>query len=207
MRKILLLAAIFLLTVFVTKAQQDKTPLFKFLHKRGYRFLNTNPSKSCDKWCDTLFYNTIYRATLLGSPTIPFSFSSVAFDKKGNYSLNSAIKLGYGYTWFFGDFTFNESDQITIRQAFAFGLEGDFDLQNSFLSGKGTTSFVAGGFIGLQTFSLFLGYDLIQKTSVFGLVTRMDLYTIFPSMLKPFGKVRELSGHRKEAVIVKNNQY
>src|ERR1035437_8622073 len=98
MKKIVSIIIIILCTISISYAQQDKSPLFKFLHKRGYRFSDENKSESSDQWHDTLYYNTIYKASLLGSPTIPFSFSSVAFDRKGNYSLNSAIKLGYGYT-------------------------------------------------------------------------------------------------------------
>jgi hypothetical protein len=207
MKKNLFILIISIISISTINAQQDKTPLFRFLHKRGYRFNDSIPSAQCGKWCDTLYYNTIYRATLLGSPTIPFSFSNITFDQQGNYALNTALKFGYGYSWFLGDFTFNEADQITIRQTIAFGFAGDFGLQNSFLTAKSTTSFVAGAFIGLQTFSLFFGYDFIEKSSVFGLVTRLDLYTIFPALLKPFGKVRELSGHRKEAIRIKDNQY
>lgn len=206
MKKTLSIIVIVLCAISISCAQQDKSPLFKFLHKRGYRFAGTDTTGKSDQWPDTIYYNTIYKAPLLGSPTIPFSFSSIDFNS-GNFALNSAIKLGYGYTWFLGDFTFNEDDEITIRQSFSFGVDADFDFKNSFLTGRPTSSFVAGAFFGLQTFSLFGGYDFIAKTTTLGIVTRIDIYTIFPQSLKPFGKIKELRGHRKDAEIVKNNQY
>ena len=206
MKKILSIIIIILCAISIGYAQQDKSPLFKFLHKRGYRFAGTDTSGKNDQWPDTIYYNTIYKSTLLGSPTIPFSFSSIDLSS-GNFALNSAIKIGYGYTWFLGDFTFNENDELTIRQSFSFGFDADFDFKHSFITGRPTSSFVVGGFIGLQTFSLFGGYDFLEKTTTLGIVTRIDIYTIFQPSLKPFGKIRELRGHRKEALIVKNNQY
>lgn len=206
MKKIFTFLLFLACSISIINAQQDKSPLFKFLHKRGYRFAGADSLGKNDQWPDTIYYNTIYKAPLLGSPTIPFSFSSIDFNS-GNFALNSAIKLGYGYTWFLGDFTFNEDDEVSIRQSFSFGVDADIDFKNSFLTGRPTSSFVVGAFFGLQTFSLFGGYDFLAKTTTLGIVTRIDIYTIFEPSLKPFGRITELRGHRKEAIIVKNNQY
>jgi hypothetical protein len=205
MKSILSFTIIITLAITSIHAQQDKSPLFRFLKKRGYQFHPTDSLKN-DQFPDTLYYNTIYKAPLLGSPTIPFSFSSINFSNK-NFTLNSVLKFGYGYTWFVGDFVFTEDDEISIRQAFSFGIDADFDLTNSFLTGHATSSFVAGGFIGLQTFSLFAGYDFIAKGTTVGVVTRIDFYTLIEWTLKPIGKVYELRGHRKEAIRIKDNQY
>ena len=94
--------------IFITEianAQEEKSPTVKFLTKRGYTFTDStqviNRTKSLQKWPDTLYYNTSYRATLLGSPTIPISFSQIVL-VKGKFLVVPAISIGLGYTWFIG---------------------------------------------------------------------------------------------------------
>ena len=79
--------------IFLTKianAQEEKSPTVKFLIKRGYTFTDStqvnNRAESLKKWPDTLYYNTSYRATLLGSPTIPISFSKIVLEN-GKYQV------------------------------------------------------------------------------------------------------------------------
>jgi hypothetical protein len=206
MKTVLFSLIIAVFTIINANAQQDKSPLFKFLKRRGYHFLTISDTSKNDQFPDTIYYNTIYKAPLLGSPTIPFSFSSIDLSNP-NFSLNTILKLGYGYTWFLGDFVFTEDDEIRIRQTFSFGVEADVDVSNSFLTGHATSSFVAGGFVGLQTFSLFAGYDFIKKTTTVGVITRIDIYTLFEQCLNPIGKVYEQRGHRRGVEMVKNNQY
>jgi len=70
-----------MLSLFVISAAmgqaEEKGPTAKFLHKRGYVFPGDTKStaKKTDKWPDTLHYNTTYKTRLLGSPTIPITFS------------------------------------------------------------------------------------------------------------------------------------
>src|SRR4051812_42996045 len=86
-------------------AQEEKNPVVEFLTKRGYTFpdsnkVNTQPD-SLKKWPDTVYYNTTYKSKLLGTPTIPISFSRLEL-VDGKYVLSPTISIGYGYAWFRG---------------------------------------------------------------------------------------------------------
>ena len=190
----------------IANAQEEKSPTVKFLIKRGYTFTDStqvnNRAESLKKWPDTLYYNTSYRATLLGSPTIPISFSKIVL-VNGKYQVTPTVSIGYGYTWFTGKFIFNENDKITIDPVFFFGLIADIGLQNDF-SLKKLTSIFTGGFIGFGSFSLFGGYDYMSKSLTIGLGGRIDLFTISQNRLKPFGKVREVRKHKRAAVPISN---
>ncbi len=195
--------------IFIAKianAQEEKSPTVKFLTKRGYTFTDSTKvntrAESLQKWPDTLYYNTSYRATLLGSPTIPISFSKIEL-VNGKYQVAPTVSIGYGYTWFTGKFIFNENDKITIDPVFFFGLIADVGLQNDF-SLKKLTSIFTGGFIGFGAFSLFGGYDYMSKSPSLGLGGRIDLFTISQNRLKPFGKVHEVRKHKKAAVPISN---
>jgi hypothetical protein len=186
--------------------QEEKSPTVKFLNKRGYKFPDTSITRcipdSLKKWPDTVFYNTVYKARLLGSPTIPISFSKIEHIN-GKYLVTPSISIGYGYTWFFGDFTFNEDDKITIDPTFFFGLIGDVGLQNDFSLNK-LASIFTGGFVGFGSFSLFAGYDYILKSPSIGLGGRVDLFTLSQNFLNPIGKVREARKHKSVALPIGN---
>src|ERR1035438_5788998 len=89
----------------IANAQEEKSPTVKYLYKKGYTFTDSitvnSRTKSLQKWPDSLFYNTYYHATLLGSPTIPISFSQIVLNK-GKFVVVPAISIGGGYTWFIG---------------------------------------------------------------------------------------------------------
>ncbi len=190
----------------ISNAQEEKSPTVKFLTKRGYTFTDStnviNRTQSLLKWPDTLYYNTSYRATILGSPTIPISFSKIEL-VKGQYQVTPAVSIGYGYTWFTGKFIFDENDKIIIDPVFFFGLIADVGLQNNFSLNK-LTSIFTGGFIGFGAFSLFAGYDYMSKSPSIGLGGRIDLFTVSQNRLKPFGKVREVRKHKKAALPISN---
>ena len=196
--KTLFLCLLTLGSTLISFGQEDKSPIVKFITKRGYQFPTTlnngNIPDSIKKWPDTLYYNTVYKAKLLGSPTIPISFSKIEY-VNGKYEVSPTISIGYGYTWFFGDFIFNENDKITVDPTFFFGLIANIGLQNDFSLNK-LTSILTGGFIGFGAFSLFVGYDYISNSPSIGLGGRIDLYTVKQSYLKPIGKVREVRKHK-----------
>src|ERR1700741_4296209 len=164
MKYTLLLALSLLLFNTNIKAQDDVSPIVKYLIKRGYVFPDSSIGvmhrDSTKKWPDTLYYNTVYKAPLFGSPTIPIPFSSIEY-VNGQYDVSPTISLGYGYTWFFGDFIFNENDKITVDPIFFFGIIGDAALKNNFSLNK-ITGFTGDLFIGLGPLSLFMGYDFIN---------------------------------------------
>lgn len=205
MRKIFLLLFFYSFLVYAN-AQDDKSPIVKYLYSRGYEFPDTPKREimpdSLRQWPDTLYYNTVYKARLLGSPTIPISFSHIEYSR-GQYQVSPTISIGYGYTWFFGDFIFNENDKITVDPGFFFGLVSDFGLQND-LSLKKLASFFTGGFIGLGSFSIFIGYDFVNKSQSLGLGGRIDLFTLKQKFLKPIGKVKEARRHKSIAPMIGN---
>jgi len=203
--KILLFIAALLFTVSVF-AQEEKNPVVEFLKKRGYTFpdstkLTTTPD-TLKQWPDTVFYNTTYKSKLLGSPTIPVSFSRLEL-VDGKYILSPTISIGYGYAWFKGKFIFNESDKITVDPTLFFGLVGDVSLNNNF-DFKKLAGFFIGSFVGFGNFSLFEGYDFIANSPSIGIGGRIDLYTIYPKSLRPYGKVRETWKHKKSSPPIEN---
>lgn len=188
-------------------AQEIKSPTVKFLTRRGYGFQDKTTNKktiadSLSKWPETLYYNTIYKSKLLGSPTIPISFSRIEY-VNGAYQVSPTISIGYGYAWFLGDFTFREDDKISVDPTFFFGLIGDIGLQNDFDLTNPAAIF-AGGFFGFKAYSLFLGYDFVTRSPSIGLGGRIDMYTISQNHLNPYGKVRELRKHKRSAIPIGN---
>ncbi|MBC7695642.1 MAG: hypothetical protein H7141_09370 [Burkholderiales bacterium] len=198
---------LFLLTILIQvfsvssqNSNEEKSPTARFLVKRNYIFPDSIPSAIDEKnkrWPDTLYYNTTYVSRLLGSPTVPISFSRIEYID-GKYEVSPTISIGLGYTWFTGNFIFNENDKITVDPKLFFGLVGDVGLQNDFSFNK-LAGIFAGGFVGFGNFSLFAGYDFITHSPSIGLGGRIDLYTVSQNFLRPIGKVRELRKHKKIA--------
>lgn len=199
---------IILIQVLVASSQnseEEKSPTARFLKKRNYIFPDSIPLAIDEKnkrWPDTLYYNTTYVSRLLGSPTVPISFSRIEYID-GKYEVSPTISLGLGYTWFTGNFIFNENDKITVDPKLFFGLVGDVGLQNDFSFNK-LAGIFAGGFVGFGNFSLFAGYDFITQSPSVGLGGRIDLYTVSQNFLRPIGKVRELRKHKKIATPIAN---
>ena len=193
-----------MLSFFVTSLaigqSRQKSPTAKFLYKRGYVFPGGDKSKQKKptRWPDTLFYNTTYKSTLLGSPTIPFTLSRVEY-LNGRYEITPTVSVGYGYTWFFGHFIFGENDKIIVDPIFFFGLIADIGLQNNFSLRQRPTGFFTGGFIGTSGFSLFAGYEFLSKSPTIGLGSRIDVYTLSQKSLRPIGRVRELRKRKRIA--------
>ncbi len=194
------LFSLFFLILFFSeiKAQEEKSPTAQFLHKWGYIFPDStgkyDEPDSTDKWPDTLYFNTVYKSKLLGSPTIPISFSRIEL-VDGKYQVSPTISLGYGYTWFTGTFVFNETDKIMVDPHFYFGAAADVSLQNDLQLDK-LAGFFTGGFIGFGNFSLFIGYDFITHSPSVSIGGRIDVYTFHQLSLKPIGKVSESRRHK-----------
>ena len=196
----------FILFFLKAKAQEEKSPTALFLYKWGYIFPDSphavDEPDSTDKWPDTLYFNTVYRPKLLGSPTIPVSFSRIELSA-GKYQVTSVISLGYGYTWFTGNFVFNETDKIVVDPRFYFGAVADFALQNDLQLDK-LAGFFIGGFVGISSFSLFIGYDFIALSPSVSIGGRIDVYTFRQLSLKPIGKVREERKHKTGALRIRD---
>ncbi len=193
-----------LFTAFlVTYAQDDlklKSPTVQYLIKRGYIFpdsLTKAIPDSLKKWPDKLYYNTIYTAKLLGTPTIPFNFTRIEY-LKGKFIVSPTLSLGYGYSWFTGDFIFNDYDKIIVDPKVFFGLIGSIGVQSDF-SLSHLANFFMGGFVGIGSFTFFAGYDFVGQSPSIGLGGRLDLYSIKQEFLKPIGKVREYRRHKSFA--------
>jgi hypothetical protein len=206
MRNALLIAAFLFATCFFANAQEkEKSPTVEFLNKRGYSFDRSKIATlkgGVKKWPDTLYYNTVYRSKLLGSPTIPISFSKIE-SVKGRYVVSPTLSIGYGYEWFFGDFIFNETDKIMVEPTFFFGVIADVGIQNDFNLTK-PASFFTGIFIGFASFNIFAGYDYLSHSSSIGLGGRFDVYTFHQNSLKPFGKVEEKRRHKTGTIPIRN---
>jgi hypothetical protein len=144
----------------------------------------------------------VYKPQLLGSATIPISFSRIEMID-GKYEVSPTLSIGYGYTWFTGDFIFNENDKITVDPGFFFGLVADVSLQNDFSFNK-LAGFFTGGFIGFGDFSLFGGFDFVSGSAALGLGGRIDLYSVKQKALHPIGRVRELRKHKRIATPIEN---
>ena len=138
----------------------------------------------------------------MGSPTIPISFSKIE-QVDGVYTVSPTISLGYGYAWFWGDFTFTEMDKIMVEPNFFFGVLADVGLQNDF-SLKELGSFFTGVFVGFSSFNLFVGYDYITQSASLGIGGRIDVYTFHQNALKPIGRIVEKRKHKTGALPILN---
>jgi len=181
--------------------QDTRNPISKFLDKRGYTFPDSakNPIQPDiqNKWPDTLYYYTAYKSKLMGSFTVPITFSSIKI-ANGEALTSPNISLGLGYTWFYGDFIFEEDDKILVDPTFFFGVLGDAGIQNFSLNKL--AGFLAGGFVGVGSFTLFGGFDLINRYALVGIGARVDFFTISQNFLHVYGKVHEVRKHKRLAL-------
>jgi hypothetical protein len=199
MRTALIFFLILIFTIPMARGQETNSPIVQFLTKRGYTFPDSlkknNLPDSLQQWPDTLYYNTPYKARRLGSMTIPVSFSNIEISK-GNYEVSPTISIGFGYTWFWGDFIFNENDKITVDPTVFYGLIANAGLENNFSFNK-LAGFFTGGFIGIGSFTFFGGYDIINKSPSIGVGGRIDFYTVSQKFLHIYGKVHPVRKHKK----------
>ncbi len=206
MKALLLLICFSIVVISAGSAQNGSSPTVQFLNKRGYKFPGDTTKKpqpdSLKKWPDTLYYNTIYKPHLMGSPTIPISFSKIDY-VNGAYVLTPTISVGYGYTWFFGTMMFTEYDELVVDPTFFFGVIGDFGLQNDFDLTR-PAGFFTGGIVGFKSYSLFFGYDFIAHSPSIGIGGRIDVYTIKQIYLNPIGKIRTLRKHKSGVIPIRN---
>jgi len=189
--------------VSTVTGQEKESPISKFLIKRGYTFpdsaKNLDYAGKSKQWPDTLYYNTPYRAKkLMGSLTLPITFSSIEITN-GNAVVSPNVSLGLGYTWFWGDFIFDEDDKITVNPTVFFGVLGDAGIENDFSLNR-LAGFFAGGFVGIGAFTLFAGYDVINKYPLVGIGGRVDFYTISQNFLHVFGRIHEVRKHKSIAI-------
>ena len=202
MKSISLFFIFTILVISMVTAQDEQSPISKFLTKRGYAFPDSSKRNlqhvKVGQWPDTLYYNTRYKAKIMGSLTIPITFSSIEITS-GKAVVSPNVSLGLGYTWFYGDFIFGEDEKITVNPTFFFGVLGDAGIENNFSLNK-LAGFFAGGFVGIGAFTLFAGYDIINKYPLIGLGGRVDFFTISQNFLHVFGKVHEVRKHKSIAL-------
>jgi len=198
---ILLLVPFVLYMTSCVTVKDLRSPNTQFLTKRGYTFPDstkeTNISGKPSQWPDTLYYNTMYKARHLGSLTIPITFSSIQISN-GDAIVSPNVSLGIGYTWFYGDFIFDEDDKMTVDPTFFYGVLADAGIENNFSLNR-LAGFFAGGFVGVGAFTLFAGYDIINKYPLVGIGGRVDFFTISQKFLHVFGKVHEVRRHKSIA--------
>jgi hypothetical protein len=191
-----------LFSVSIVTAQDDRSPISIFLTKRGYTFPDSTKKKNLSgkvsQWPDTLYYNTLYKCRIMGSLTVPITFTSIELTN-GDALITPNISLGLGYTWFYGNFMFNEDDKITVFPTFFMGILGDAGIENNFSLNR-LAGFFTGGFIGIGAFTLFAGYDIINKYPLAGIGGRVDFFTISQNFLHVFGKVHEVRKHKSIAL-------
>jgi hypothetical protein len=193
-----------LLSIVVTTTaigQETRNPNSTFLDNRGYTFPDSAKNKKLhgiSLWPDTLYYNTMYKAKLMGSLTIPITFSSIEITN-GDAVVSPNVSLGLGYTWFYGSFMFSEDDRITVDPTFFFGVLGDAGIENNFSLNK-LAGFFTGGFIGIGAFTLFAGYDIINRYPLVGIGGRVDFFTISQKFLHVFGRIHEVRKHKSIAL-------
>jgi len=185
---------------FAIAQDDERSPNSEFLDKRGYTFPDSaNPNalpRVSTQWPDTLYYNTRYKPRLMGSLSIPITFTSIKLN--GSPGAISDLSLGLGYTWFYGNFVFNEDDRMTISPTFFYGVvfEAGIGTPTSFSKIAGS---LAGGFIGVGAFTLFGGYDIINRYAEVGIGARVDFFTFSQKYLHVFGKVHEMRKHKSIA--------
>lgn len=184
--------------------ESGNSPIVNFLIKRKYQFPDSVKKgivvDSFPQWPDTIYYNTMYTAARLGCATIPISFSNIEL-ARGNAEVSPTVGVGFGYSWFHGKFLFNENDKITIDPTFFYGFIANAGLENN-LSFNQLASFTMGAFIGVVNFTLFGGYDFINRSPTIGLGGRIDFYTISQKYLNVYGRVREVRKRKKIALPV-----
>jgi len=201
MKSIFTILCFLVFTISIATAQDTRSPISIFLTKRGYTFPDSTKKKNLSgkvsQWPDTLYYNTLYKSKMMGSLTIPITFSSIQITN-GDAGVSPNISLGLGYTWFYGNFMFNEDDKITVFPTFFMGILGDAGIENDFSLNR-LAGFFAGGFIGIGAFTLFGGYDVINKYPLVGIGGRVDFFTISQNFLHVLGKVHEVRKHKSIA--------
>jgi len=107
------------------------------------------------------------------------------------------VGVGLGYTWFWGDFIFNEDDKITVDPKVFFGLAASTGLSDGLNLKSG--GLWASGFIGISTINLVFGYDIINHSPALGIGARIDFFTLSQKFLHVLGKVHSVRKHKSIA--------
>lgn len=187
-------------------SQDEKSPTVEFLNKRGYFFSDTTETGKIStvqkRWPDTLYYLTLYKASILGSPTFPMTFSKIERNDD-KFQVSPAISGGIGYAFFFGDFIFTQIDKIQVNQTVSFGPLFEIGLQND-LNLEKLASLIAGGFAGVGPFVLTFGYDFLSTSFSLGIGQKIDFYTLNQNFLKPIGRIQEVRKHKSVAIPITN---
>jgi len=199
MKYLLFAVSLFLFVPSFVDGQDDTSrPIVQFLLKRGYVFPDSigkrHSTDTSHKWPDTLYYNTEYKAKRMGSITIPYFFSSIEI-AHGNITVSPAVNLGLGYTWFGGDFIFDENDKIIVDPKLFYGVFANTGLENGLSLKRG--GLYAAGFVGVSSFTLIFGYDIINKSPSIGVGGRIDFYSISQNFLHVLGKVHSVRKHKR----------
>lgn len=105
--------------------------------------------------------------------TIPITFGRVEKGSDGQYQVGSAIDLGYGYMWFSGAGTYGADGTMLVEPAFFGGFALNTGVRNSSPGVGGSASVT--GFIGLSKVALSVGYDVVGKSPIIGIATKIDV--------------------------------
>lgn len=143
-----------------------------------------NKSVKNDCYLCDLKYGVQYKGTF-GSVIIPVNFNYMEL-KGDSVSIGTAMNLGLGYTWMKGSFYVGQDDDINLNYNLIYG----FAISSSFKtnSGKIKSSLLVGGFVGVKTVSLFVGYDPFNNNWNFGIGTKIDINSFRNDKITIWGK-------------------
>ncbi|NPV01493.1 MAG: hypothetical protein HPY53_08945 [Brevinematales bacterium] len=205
---IFLFNIVFYSVCFTQEANSKKSEIQEFFEHENPEYnkthiesltIGTNAQET--KWPKVLYYNTPYCGGLLGTPTIPISFSRLVYspDTKELY-LEPSFSIGVGYTFFTGEFYFTEDNKININPYFLFGFSLDIGARNESAEKATVFSVTPGAFIGFSSFSLYVGCELMSRQWVLGIGFRLDFFSLDNSRFHVYGdKVIPVYGYPNNA--------
>jgi hypothetical protein len=111
----------------------------------------------------------------LGTPSIPVTFGRLEL-KDGRYTIGSSLTLGVGYSFVLGKALYKPGTSVQIEPHLLGGVALDVGARTE----AGEVDLAVGGsvYVGISRVAISVGGDLVNKTFVIGLATRVDSFTI-----------------------------
>lgn len=119
------------------------------------------------------------RTIMLLTPSVPINFSRLEKDSVGNWRIGPQMSIGGAYYFMLGKGYANSNGTYQIEPYFLFGISLDAGLsQNLYTSGT-VSNLNIGCVVGIYKYlNIMISYDIINQKPVYGLGTRIDLFSV-----------------------------
>ncbi|HLP51398.1 MAG TPA: hypothetical protein VK154_10970 [Chitinophagales bacterium] len=118
------------------------------------------------------------RTIVLLTPSFPVSFGRLEQDNAGNWRIGAQLTLGASYYLVVGKAFLNDNGTTQVEPYFSIGAHIDGGLSQNTETAGVVGNLNVGGSVGFYKYiNVLFAYDVLNKTPVFGLGGRVDLFS------------------------------